>query len=72
MPHDFIFVFIWYFFGVIWMEQSCQRWVTRTKYKRGDGHKGVLSIVGGVKHCAHYDIDKLKGVPWSPELLGGT
>ena len=40
LPHEFIFVFIWYFIGVILLEKSCQKWKVWKKYKNGDGGKG--------------------------------
>ena len=38
LPHEFIFVFIWYFIGTILSEKSCQKWRVWKNYS-GDGHK---------------------------------
>ena len=57
LSHEFIFVFIWYFNGAIFLEKSCQkgsggrkggggRRGGQKKYKKGNSHIGKLSIEG--------------------------
>ena len=38
----FIFVFIWYFNGVVLAEKSCQKRRVWKKYKKGDGYIGGI------------------------------
>ena len=42
----------------------------RKNIKRGNSHVWALSIEGGFKPT-HYDIERLKGEPQTPEFLGG-
>ena len=69
LPHEFIFVFVWSFIGALLSETSCQKHGVQKKYKKrkvkgwgGGSHIG-LSIEGGFKSSAHYDIERLKGRP---------
>ena len=55
LPPEFIFVFIWYFYGAILLEKSCQKGRGRGVIKiKGDGHIGGLSIEKSFKPSAHY------------------
>ena len=57
LSHEFIFVFIWYFNGAIFLEKSCQKGSGgekggggggggQKKKKKGNSHKGKWSIEG--------------------------
>ena len=35
LPHELIFVFVWYFIGVILSKKSCQKQGVWKKYKKG-------------------------------------
>ena len=43
LPHEFIFVFIWYFNAVILSEKSYKNWGVRKKYKKGGWpYRGIV------------------------------
>ena len=53
LPHDFIFVFLWYFIGVALLEKSSQKQGVWKNYKKvWDGHKQWLLIEKGFKLSA--------------------
>ena len=55
LPPEFIFVFIWYFYGAILLEKSCQKGRGRGGHKNKGGwpYRG-LSIEKSFKPSAHY------------------
>ena len=69
LPHEFIFVFIWYFIGTILLEKSCQKWRVWKNYS-GDGCKWGCLEKRGSNLLYTIIFRSLKGGPWSPELLG--
>ena len=67
MPHESIFVFIWYFIGVILLKNSCQKWGVRKKDKKeGWSYSGEWRGWGrgiyrrGIKPSAHYALKCFK------------
>ena len=66
LPHEFIFVFLWYFIGVALSKKSSQKQGVWKKYKKvPDGHKQWLPIEKGFKLSACY-IERLKGDTLEP------
>ena len=61
LPHELIFVFIWYYTAAILSETSCQKWRFRKNVKKGESwpYRGVVYRRRRGSNLLHTMIDKV-------------